>query len=83
LLASLLLVIWQQGSLQGMPEIQSLEKSWFWILMIALSMLPITYLTIWPTTVLSPGRIGMLLMVEVLRQQKIDKSGIVDVQLPP
>jgi len=85
--------------------------------MIALSMLPITYLTIWPTTVLSPGRVGMLLMVgvtvgvasaailsdgqfdlrelagtvliisvgvvEVLRQQKIDKSGIVHVQLPP
>ena len=85
--------------------------------MIALSMLPITYLTIWPTTVPSPGRVGMLLMVgviggvasaailsdgqfdlrelagtvliisvgvvEVLRQQKIDKSGIVNIQLPP
>ena len=80
-------------------------------MIIDLSMLPITYLTIWPTTVLSPGRVGMLLMVEVivgvasaailtedqfglrelagtmliisagvvevLRQQKIDKSGIV------
>jgi hypothetical protein len=33
---------------------------------IDLSMLPITYLTIWPTTVLSPGRVGMLLMVEVI-----------------
>ena len=75
-------------------------------------MLPITYLTIWPATVLSPGRVGMLLMVEVivgvvsaailtdeqfgmrelagtvliisagvvevLRQQRIDESGIVD-----
>jgi drug/metabolite transporter (DMT)-like permease len=29
-------------------------------------MLPITYLTIWPATVLSPGRVGMLLMVEVI-----------------
>lgn len=80
-------------------------------------MLPITYLTIWPTTVLSPGRVGMLLMVEVivgvasaailtddqfglrelagtvliisavvvevLRQQKFDRSVIVDAQLPP
>ena len=80
-------------------------------------MLLITYLTICPATVLSPGRVGMLLMVEVivgeasaailtdeqfgvrelagtvliisagvvevLRQQKIDKSGIVNVQLPP
>jgi len=117
LLMSLLLVIWQQGSLQGMPEIQNLEKAWYWIAIVALSMLPITYLTIWPATVLSPGRVGMLLMVEVivgvasaailtdeqfglrelagtvliisagvvevLRQQKIDRSGIVDAQLPP
>jgi drug/metabolite transporter (DMT)-like permease len=94
-----------------MPQLSSLDKAWYWILIIALSMLPITYLTIWPATVLSPGRVGMLLMVEVivgvvsaailtdepfgvrefagtvliisagvvevLRQQKIDKSGIV------
>ena len=85
--------------------------------MIASSMMPITYLTIWPTTLPGPGGVGMLLMVgviggvasaailsddqfdlrelagtvliisagvvEVLRQQKIDKSGIVHVQLPP
>jgi drug/metabolite transporter (DMT)-like permease len=112
LLMSLLLVIWQQGSLQGMPEIRSLEKAWYWIAIVALTMLPICYLTIWPTTLLSPGRVGMLLMVEVivgvasaailtedqfglrelagtvliisagvvevLRQQKIDKSVIVN-----
>jgi drug/metabolite transporter (DMT)-like permease len=111
LLMSLLLVIWHQGNLEGMPQLSSLDKAWYWILIIALSMLPITYLTIWPATVLSPGRVGMLLMVEVivgvvsaailtdeqfgvrefagtmliisagvvevLRQQKIDKSGIV------
>jgi drug/metabolite transporter (DMT)-like permease len=111
LLMSLLLVLWHQGSLEGMPQLSSLDKAWYWILIIALSMLPITYLTIWPATVLSPGRVGMLLMVEVivgvvsaailtdeqfgvrefvgtvlivsagvvevLRQQKIDKSGIV------
>jgi drug/metabolite transporter (DMT)-like permease len=111
LLMSLLLVIWHQGNLSGMPEISSLKNAWYWVLIIALSMLPITYLTIWPATVLSPGRVGMLLMVEVivavvsaailtdeqfgvrefagtmliisagvvevLRQQKIDKSGIV------
>ena len=108
---SLLLVIWHQGNLGGLPEISSLLKARYWILIIALSMLPITYLTIWPATVLSPGRVGMLLMVEVivgvisaailtdeqfgvrelagtvliisagvvevLRQQRIDESGIV------
>jgi drug/metabolite transporter (DMT)-like permease len=117
LLTSLLLVIWQQGSLQGMPNVQSLQKAWYWIAIVALSMFPICYLTIWPTTLLSPGRVGMLLMVEVivgvasaailtedqfgvrelagtvliisagvvevLRQQKIDRSGIVNAQLPP
>lgn len=117
LLMSLLLIVWQQGSFEGMPQLSSLDRAWYWILIIALSMLPITYLTIWPATVLSPGRVGMLLMVEVivgvvsaailtdeqfgvrefagtllivsagvievLRKQKIDKSGIVDVQLPP
>jgi len=112
LLLSLLLIVWQQGNLDGMPGIEALEKGWYWILIIALGMLPITYLTIWPATVLSPGRVGMLLMVEVLvgvgsaalltdetfgiremvgalliisagvvevvRQQKIDNSGIVE-----
>jgi len=112
LLLSLLLVVWHQGNLEGMPQLSSLDGAWYWILIIALSMLPITYLTIWPATVLSPGRVGMLLMVEVivgvvsaailtdeqfgvrelagtvliisagvvevLRQQRIDESGIVN-----
>jgi len=111
LLLSFFLILWQQGDLSGMPAIEALEKGWYWILIVALGMLPITYLTIWPATVLSPGRVGMLLMVEVLvgvgsaalltdetfgaremvgalliisagvvevlRQQKIDNSGIV------
>jgi drug/metabolite transporter (DMT)-like permease len=109
---SLLLVVWQQGNLEGMPQFSSLDNAWYWILIIAGSMLPISYLTIWPATVLSPGRVGMLLMVEVivgvvsaailtneqfgvreftgsvlilsagvvevLRQQRIDESGIVN-----
>ena len=112
LLMSLLLVVWQQGNLEGMPQLPSLVNAWYWILIIAGSMLPISYLTIWPATVLSPGRVGMLLMVEVivgvisaailtdeqfgvrefagtvlilsagvvevLRQQRIDESGIVN-----
>lgn len=39
---------------------------WYWIAIVALMMLPITYMTIWPATLLSPGRVGMLLMAEVL-----------------
>ncbi|MDH3635406.1 MAG: DMT family transporter [Gammaproteobacteria bacterium] len=117
LLMSLMLIVWQQGTLAGMPDLASLQKGWYWIVIVALGMLPITYLTIWPATVLSPGRVGMLLLfevlvgvasaailtdepfglreiigatliiaagvVEVLRQQKFDNSGIVRGQTPP
>ena len=36
------------------------------IALVAIAMLPIIYLTIWPATLLSPARVGMLLMVEVI-----------------
>ena len=108
---SLGLLWWHEGGLDGMPRADDLVNAWHWILLVAIIMLPITYLTIWPATVLSPGRVGMLLLievvvgvssaamltdetfgsrelfgtlliisagvVEVLRQQKIGKSGIV------
>lgn len=66
LLMSLLLVLWHQGGFAGMPGVASLAGGWYWIVLVAVLMLPITYLTIWPATLLSPGRVGMLLMVEVI-----------------
>jgi drug/metabolite transporter (DMT)-like permease len=66
LFMSLLLVLWQQGDLNGMPDVASLRAGWYWILLVAVLMLPITWLTIWPATLLSPGRVGMLLLAEVL-----------------
>ncbi len=66
LVMALLLLLWNQGNLDGVPDLKTLANGWYWILLIALLMLPITYLTIWPATVLSPGRVGMLLMVEVI-----------------
>jgi len=66
LLLSLLLLIWHQGSLDGMPGSGPLLGGWHWIALVATAMLPITYLTIWPATLLSPARVGMLLMVEVI-----------------
>jgi drug/metabolite transporter (DMT)-like permease len=66
LLMSLLLLFWHQGNLGGMPTPSSLQAGWYWIAIVALMMLPITYMTIWPATLLSPGRVGMLLMAEVL-----------------
>ncbi|MGD2171445.1 MAG: DMT family transporter [Gammaproteobacteria bacterium] len=111
LLLSMLMLLWQQGNFDSVPGTGQLLDGWHWIALVALAMLPITYLTIWPTTLLSPARAGMLLMVEVIvgvasaalfsgdpfgmrelagavlivsaavvevmRQQKIDDSGIV------
>lgn len=66
LLMSLMLVVWHEGNLGGMPRHASLVRGWPWIALVALLMLPISFLTVWPATVLSPGRVGMLLMVEVV-----------------
>lgn len=65
-LLSLGLVVWQQGHLGGAPELGDFRRGWYWIALVAMLMLPIVYLTIWPATLLSPGRVGMLLMVEVI-----------------
>ena len=66
LLLSLGLLVWQQGNFDGVPDLEALSRGWYWIMLVALLMLPIVYLTIWPATLLSPGRVGMLLMVEVI-----------------
>jgi drug/metabolite transporter (DMT)-like permease len=63
---ALVLVLWQHGGLQGVPGLATLQAGWPWILLVAVSMFPIVWLTIWPTTTLSPARVGMLLLVEVL-----------------
>ena len=66
LLASLLLTLWQQGDLGGLPGVAELRAGWHWILLVAVLILPVTFLTIWPATVLSPARVGMLLMMELI-----------------
>ena len=66
LFMSLMLVLWQQGDLSGMPGLSIMMAGWHWVLLVAVLMFPITWLTIWPTTFLRPGSVGMLLLVEVL-----------------
>jgi drug/metabolite transporter (DMT)-like permease len=63
---ALLLMFLQQGGLQGAPGLATLKNGSPWILLVAVLMFPIVWLTIWPTTLLSPARVGMLLLVEVL-----------------
>lgn len=66
LIMALLLLLWQQGDLRGAPGLAILQTGGLWILLVAVLMFPVVWLTIWPTTLLSPARVGMLLLVEVL-----------------
>ncbi len=66
LLTSLLLTLWQHGDLAGLPGIAELRAAWYWILPVGVLILPVTFLTIWPATLLSPARVGVLLMMELI-----------------
>ena len=48
------------------PEMVSLKQGWIWIAGVALFLMPATWLTIWPPTVLSPARVGILFMTEAI-----------------
>lgn len=66
LLCSLLFAILPLGHETSMPDPNLLRDAWVWMFVIAILMLPMTFLTIWPTTLLSPGRVGMLLLADVV-----------------
>ena len=66
LVCSVVLVMLPLGHEGVVPGPQMLEAAWIWLLVIAVLMFPMTFLTIWPTTLLSPGRVGMLLMADVV-----------------
>jgi len=65
-LCSILFALLPLGHETSMPDPSLLRDAWGWIFVIAMLMLPMTFLTIWPTTLLSPGRVGMLLMADVV-----------------
>lgn len=55
------------GSMFGdVPPVSVLVQSSPWALLTALYVLPMLFLTVWPATRLSPGRVGLLLMSEVV-----------------
>ena len=66
LLCSILFALLPFGHEISIPDPNLLREVWVWVLVIAILMLPMTFLTIWPTTLLSPGRVGMLLMADVV-----------------
>ncbi len=66
LVLSLSLVFAHQDGWALMPELNQILAGRYWVLLLAVAMLPICFLTIWPATMLSPGRVGMLLLGEVI-----------------
>ena len=66
LLCSILFALLPLGHEASIPDPNLLRDVWVWVFVIAILMFPMTFLTIWPTTLLSPGRVGMLLMADVV-----------------
>ena len=66
LVASLAMLPLHADGFGAAPTLAALERGAGWILVVALMMVPITWLTIWPTTLLSPARVGMLLLMDVI-----------------
>ncbi len=54
------------SAIGGMPDTGAAVRAAPFAFLTALYVLPMLYLTIWPATVLSPGRIGILLMGDVV-----------------
>jgi drug/metabolite transporter (DMT)-like permease len=54
------------GLENSLPDLASLKQGWVWIAGVALFLLPATWLTIWPATLLSPARVGILFMAEAI-----------------
>jgi len=50
----------------GLPTADALQTAAPWGLLVALFVLPTVFLTLWPAMVLSPGRVGILLLSEVV-----------------
>jgi len=65
-LTGTILALLPLGLDNAIPEVSALKQGWVWIFGMALFLLPATWLTIWPATVLSPARVGILFMTETV-----------------
>jgi drug/metabolite transporter (DMT)-like permease len=64
--ASVLLALLPLGIESRFPDVVSLGQVWVWLAIVTAFLLPALYLTIWPATVLSPARVGLLFMFEAI-----------------
>jgi len=66
LAVSILLALLPLNIDRSLPSLPAVFGVWPWIAALAVFLLPATYLTIWPATVLSPARVGILFMAEIV-----------------
>lgn len=66
LLVSLAAVVFGGDKLGGAVTMQAIQTALPVALMVSLFVLPMIFLTLWPAALLSPGRVGLLLMGEVV-----------------
>jgi drug/metabolite transporter (DMT)-like permease len=64
--ASVVLALLPLGIESAFPDVASLGRVWLWLVIVTAFLLPALYLTIWPATVLSPARVGLLFMFEAI-----------------
>ncbi|MEM8978646.1 MAG: DMT family transporter [Pseudomonadota bacterium] len=66
IVVTLALVVFAQGLLGPMPDFPSWQVLWPYALLSGLFAVPMIMLTMWPASILTPGRIGILLMSEIV-----------------
>jgi drug/metabolite transporter (DMT)-like permease len=66
LAASVAIALLPLGLDAAMPTLPTVVDAWPWLLAVSALMLPATFLTIWPPTVLSFGRAGILFSFEIV-----------------
>lgn len=65
-IAGSVLALLPLGLENTLPDIAAVQRVWVWIAGVVLFLLPATWMTIWPASVLSPARVGILFMTEAL-----------------
>ncbi len=66
IVVTLALVLFGGNALGGLQSPPPLATYWPYLFIAGLPTIPLVFLTIWPAKILSPGRIGILLMSEVV-----------------
>jgi drug/metabolite transporter (DMT)-like permease len=64
--ASVVLALLPLGLDNAIPQLFEVVEGWPWLITVSVLMFPAAFLTIWPPTILSPGRAGILFSLEIV-----------------